>query len=57
VEQQQQAGDDDEARRTHQVKLVASVKYARQELELNYPTTKGKVYSEGEGRYILCRLY
>jgi SWI/SNF-related matrix-associated actin-dependent regulator of chromatin subfamily A member 5 len=26
-----------------------------QELELKYPTTKGKVYSE-EDRYLLCRL-
>jgi len=28
-----------------------------QELELKYPTTKGKVYSEEEDRYLLCRLY
>jgi len=28
-----------------------------QELELNYPTTKGKVYSEEEDRYLLCRLH
>ena len=28
-----------------------------QELELNYPTTKGKVYSEEEDRYLLCRLF
>lgn len=28
-----------------------------QELELNYPTTKGKVYSEEEDRYILFRLH
>ncbi len=27
-----------------------------QELELNYPTTKGKIYSEEEDRYLLCRL-
>lgn len=27
-----------------------------QELELNYPTTKGKVYSEEADRYLLCRL-
>jgi hypothetical protein len=27
-----------------------------QELELNYPTTKGKVYSEEEDRYLLVRL-
>jgi SWI/SNF-related matrix-associated actin-dependent regulator of chromatin subfamily A member 5 len=27
-----------------------------QELELSYPTTKGKVYSEEEDRYLLCRL-
>jgi len=27
-----------------------------QELELNYPSTKGKVYSEEEDRYLLCRL-
>ena len=30
---------------------------AMQELELNYPTTKGKVYSEEEDRYLLCRLH
>ena len=27
-----------------------------QELELNYPSTKGKVYTEEEDRYLLCRL-
>jgi SWI/SNF-related matrix-associated actin-dependent regulator of chromatin subfamily A member 5 len=27
-----------------------------QELELNYPTTKGKVCGEEEERYLLCRL-
>ncbi|KIM38257.1 hypothetical protein M413DRAFT_447993 [Hebeloma cylindrosporum] len=37
-------------------KKVASVRYPMQELELNYPTTKGKVYSEEEDRYLLCRL-
>ena len=37
-------------------KKIASVKYPMQELELNYPTTKGKVYSEEEDRYLLCRL-
>ncbi|KAK7470113.1 chromatin remodeling complex Adenosinetriphosphatase [Stygiomarasmius scandens] len=36
---------------------INSVKYPMQELELNYPTTKGKVYSEEEDRYLLCRLY
>ncbi|KAJ7224436.1 SNF2 family N-terminal domain-containing protein [Mycena pura] len=36
---------------------VTSVRYPMQELELNYPTTKGKVYSEEEDRYLLCRLY
>ncbi|KAL0956462.1 hypothetical protein HGRIS_002608 [Hohenbuehelia grisea] len=36
---------------------IASVRYPMQELELNYPTTKGKVYSEEEDRYLLCRLY
>ena len=30
--------------------------YPMQELELNYPSTKGKVYSEEEDRYLLCRL-
>ena len=35
---------------------ITSVKYPMQELELNYPTTKGKVYSEEEDRYLLCRL-
>lgn len=35
---------------------IASVRYPMQELELNYPTTKGKVYSEEEDRYLLVRL-
>ncbi|KAG5350414.1 hypothetical protein C0989_011178 [Termitomyces sp. Mn162] len=35
---------------------IASVRFPMQELELNYPTTKGKVYSEEEDRYLLCRL-
>jgi SWI/SNF-related matrix-associated actin-dependent regulator of chromatin subfamily A member 5 len=35
---------------------INSVKYPMQELELNYPTTKGKVYSEEEDRYLLVRL-
>jgi SWI/SNF-related matrix-associated actin-dependent regulator of chromatin subfamily A member 5 len=30
------------------LKKIASVKYPTQELELNYPMTKGKVYSEEE---------
>jgi len=38
-------------------KKIASVRYPMQELELNYPTTKGKVYSEEEDRYLLCRLW
>ncbi|EIN12993.1 SNF2 family DNA-dependent ATPase [Punctularia strigosozonata HHB-11173 SS5] len=38
-------------------KKVNSVQYPMQELELNYPTTKGKVYSEEEDRYLLCRLH
>jgi len=38
-------------------KKVNSVRYPMQELELNYPTTKGKVYSEEEDRYLLCRLF
>ncbi|PSS02370.1 hypothetical protein PHLCEN_2v4063, partial [Hermanssonia centrifuga] len=37
-------------------KKIGSVRYPMQELELNYPTTKGKVYSEEEDRYLLCRL-
>ena len=36
-------------------KKIASVRFPMQELELNYPTTKGKVYSEEEDRYLLCR--
>lgn len=36
---------------------ISSVRYPMQELELNYPTTKGKVYSEEEDRYLLCRLH
>ncbi len=35
---------------------IESVRYPMQELELNYPTTKGKIYSEEEDRYLLCRL-
>ena len=38
-------------------KKINSVRHPMQELELNYPTTKGKVYSEEEDRYLLCRLY
>ncbi|PPQ92882.1 hypothetical protein CVT25_009769 [Psilocybe cyanescens] len=38
-------------------KKISSVRYPMQELELNYPTTKGKVYSEEEDRYLLCRLF
>lgn len=38
-------------------KKITSVMYPMQELELNYPTTKGKVYSEEEDRYLLCRLW
>jgi SWI/SNF-related matrix-associated actin-dependent regulator of chromatin subfamily A member 5 len=38
-------------------KKISSVHYPMQELELNYPTTKGKVYSEEEDRYLLCRLF
>ncbi|KAH9077177.1 P-loop containing nucleoside triphosphate hydrolase protein [Lactarius deliciosus] len=37
-------------------KKIGSFRYPMQELELNYPTTKGKVYSEEEDRYLLCRL-
>lgn len=36
---------------------IKSVNHPMQELELNYPTTKGKVYSEEEDRYLLCRLF
>ncbi|KAI6031067.1 hypothetical protein PISMIDRAFT_671647 [Pisolithus microcarpus 441] len=38
-------------------KKIASVQHPMQELELNYPTTKGKVYSEEEDRYLLVRLH
>ena len=38
-------------------KKIAAVQYPMQELELNYPTTKGKIYSEEEDRYLLCRLH
>lgn len=38
-------------------KKIESVRYPMQELELNYPTTKGKVYSEEEDRYLLVRLH
>lgn len=36
---------------------ISSVAHPMQELELNYPTTKGKVYSEEEDRYLLTRLH
>ncbi|KAF8886753.1 SNF2 family DNA-dependent ATPase [Infundibulicybe gibba] len=39
------------------IAVHGSVRYPMQELELNYPTTKGKVYSEEEDRYLLCRLF
>ncbi|KAF8581713.1 SNF2 family DNA-dependent ATPase [Ramaria rubella] len=52
-----------EARREKQDNLEAlldekikSVRFPMQELELNYPVAKGKVYSEEEDRYLLCRL-
>ncbi|KZS93481.1 hypothetical protein SISNIDRAFT_441332 [Sistotremastrum niveocremeum HHB9708] len=35
---------------------IGSVRYPMQELDLNYPTTKGKIYSEEEDRYLLVRL-
>ncbi|EJC98571.1 uncharacterized protein FOMMEDRAFT_95786 [Fomitiporia mediterranea MF3/22] len=38
-------------------KKINAVQYPMQELELNYPTTKGKIYSEEEDRYLLCRLH
>ncbi|KZT18698.1 SNF2 family DNA-dependent ATPase [Neolentinus lepideus HHB14362 ss-1] len=53
-------GEAKRGRRSNLEKLlaekIASVRYPMQELELNYPTTKGKVYSEEEDRYLLCRL-
>lgn len=36
---------------------IQSVQYPMQELELIYPTTKGKIYSEEEDRYLLVRLH
>lgn len=60
IEQRIQEG---EARREKQDNLEAlldekikSVDFPMQELELNYPVAKGKVYSEEEDRYLLCRL-
>jgi SWI/SNF-related matrix-associated actin-dependent regulator of chromatin subfamily A member 5 len=38
-------------------KKITSVRYPMQELELSYPTTKGKVYSDEEDWYLLYRLY
>ncbi|KAF8917277.1 SNF2 family N-terminal domain-containing protein [Mucidula mucida] len=35
---------------------IKSVKYPMHELDLNYPTTKGKTYTEEEDRYLLCQL-
>ena len=48
--------------RTDDCELLASdiqnnlVKHRMQELELNYPMTKGEVYSSVEDQYQLCRL-
>ena len=36
---------------------IQAVKYPMQEFESNYPTAKGKIYSEEEDRYLLCRLH
>ncbi|KAF8505111.1 P-loop containing nucleoside triphosphate hydrolase protein [Hysterangium stoloniferum] len=36
--------------------MIKSVQFPIQELELNYPIAKGKVYDEEEDRYLLCRL-
>ncbi|KZW00246.1 hypothetical protein EXIGLDRAFT_639641 [Exidia glandulosa HHB12029] len=56
--------DEGQARRDKDASMVqmlerkiASVRYPMQELHLNYPTTKGKIYSEEEDRYLLCRLH
>ncbi|KAH8104403.1 slide-domain-containing protein [Phellopilus nigrolimitatus] len=38
-------------------KKVQGALYPMQELELNYPTTKEKIYSEEEDRNLLCRLH
>ena len=38
-------------------KKIQAVKYPMQKLELNYPTTKGKIYSEEEDRYLFCQLH
>lgn len=35
---------------------VSSYKYPMQEMHLQYSQTKGKIYSEEEDRYLLCRL-
>ncbi|KAG8723887.1 hypothetical protein FRC09_001355 [Ceratobasidium sp. 395] len=35
---------------------VAAYNFPMQELHLNYNQTKGKIYSEEEDRYLLCRL-
>jgi hypothetical protein len=35
---------------------VAQYKYPMQELQLAYSQTKGKIYTEEEDRYLLCRL-
>lgn len=35
---------------------VAQYRYPMQELQLAYSQTKGKIYTEEEDRYLLCRL-
>jgi SWI/SNF-related matrix-associated actin-dependent regulator of chromatin subfamily A member 5 len=55
--------EEGESKRNRQVILerllhqkINSVRYPMQELDLNYPSTKGKIYSEEEDRYLLVRL-
>lgn len=55
--------EEGESKRNRQIVLerllhqkINSVRYPMQELDLNYPSTKGKIYSEEEDRYLLVRL-
>jgi len=55
--------EEGESKRNRQIVLekllhqkINSVRYPMQELDLNYPSAKGKIYSEEEDRYLLVRL-
>jgi hypothetical protein len=38
------------------IRFLFFIFYTNLAVEVDYPTTKSKVYSEEEGRHLLCRL-